>query len=94
MGDYGVLLEYRVSLINNVGYSRTVAISFDATAGDAMAVFLINGELVRTPMVRARDPYQIKVLTLGPYENREINLVTIPAGGSHFPANLVFAALD
>ncbi len=94
MGDYGMLLEYNVSLINNVGYSRNVAISFDATAGDAQAVFLINGDVVRTPMVRARDPYQLKVITLGPYENREINVVTVPAGGSHFPANLVFSIVN
>lgn len=94
LGDYGMLLEYRVSMINTTGRSRSVAISFDATAGEARAAFLINGELVRTPIVFARDPYRMKVLTLGPYENREINLVTIPAGGSHFPANLVFAALD
>lgn len=94
LGDYGMLLEYRVSLINTAGRSRNVAISFDATAGEARAAFLINNELVRTPIVFARDPYRMKVLTLGPYENREVSLVTIPAGGSNFPANLIFAALD
>jgi hypothetical protein len=94
LGDYGMLLEYKVSLVNTAGRSRSVAISFDATAGEARAAFLINNELVRTPIVFARAPYQMKVLTLGPYENREISLITVPAGGSNFPANLIFAALD
>jgi hypothetical protein len=94
IGDYGLVLEYNISLINTVGRSRTVAISFDATAGEARAVFIINGELVRTPNIRPRSPYVLKTITVAPYETRELQILTIPAGGSHFPANIVIASQD
>jgi hypothetical protein len=94
IGDYGLLLEYEISLVNGVGHSRQVVVSFDATAGEARAVFLIDGDLVRTPNIRPRDPYVLKTLTLAPYETRELEILTIPAGGSHFPANIIIAAQD
>jgi hypothetical protein len=94
IGDYGLMLDYEISLVNSLGRSRRVAISFDATAGEARGVFLINGDLVRTPNIRPRDPYLLKTITLAPYETRELQILTIPAGGSHFPANIIIAAQD
>jgi len=94
IGDYGMLLEHVVTLMNSEARSRRVTLTFDATAGDAQGAFLINGRMVKTPIVRPRNPYTLHVFRLGPYEKREVSVITIPAGGSHFPASLVFASED
>jgi hypothetical protein len=94
IGDYGMLMEHVVTLMNSEARSRRVTLTFDATAGDAQGAFLINGRLVKTPIVRPRNPYTLHVFRLGPYEKREVSVMTIPAGGSHFPASLVFASED
>ena len=94
IGDYGMLVEHVVTLMNSEARSRRVTLTFDATAGDAQGAFLINGQMVKTPVVRPRNPYTLHVFRLGPYEKREVNVMTIPAGGSHFPASLVFATED
>jgi hypothetical protein len=94
IGDYGMLVEHVVTLMNSEGRSRRVTLTFDATAGDAQGAFLINGRMVKTPIVRPRNPYRLHVFRLGPYEKREVTVATIPAGGSHFPASLVFSSED
>ncbi len=92
IGDYGMLVEHVVTLMNSEARSRRVTLTFDATAGDAQGAFLINGRMVKTPIVRPRNPYTLHVFRLGPYEKREVRITTIPAGGSHFPASLVFSS--
>lgn len=94
IGDYGMLVEYVVTLMNSEGRTRKVSLTFDATAGEAQGVFLINGLMVRTPVVRPRSPFTLHVFRLGPYEKREVTITTIPAGGSHYPASLVFSSED
>jgi len=94
IGDYGMLVEHVVTLMNSEARSRRVPLTFDATAGEAQGAFLINGRMVKTPVVRPRSPYTLHVFRLGPYEKREVSVVTIPAGGSHFPASLVFSSED
>jgi len=94
IGDYGMLVEHVVTLMNSEGRSRIVTLAFDATAGEAQGAFLINGRLAKTPVVRPRNPYMLHLFRLGPYEKREVTVATIPAGGSHFPASLVFSCED
>jgi hypothetical protein len=94
IGDYGMLVEYVVTLMNSEPRTRKVMLTFDATAGEAQGAFLINNLLVRTPVVRPRSPYKLHVFRLGPYEKREVTVTTIPAGGSHYPASLVFSSED
>jgi len=94
VGDYGMVLDYTVSLMNSEPRTRRVALLFDATAGEASGVFAVNGSIVQTPLVRPRSPYRLEIFRLGPYEKRTVRVVTIPASGSHFPANIVFHSLD
>jgi hypothetical protein len=94
IGDYGMLVNHVVTLMNSEGRSRRVTLAFDATAGEAQGAFLINGRMVKTTVVRPRNPYRLHVFRLGPYEKREVTVATIPAGGSHFPASLVFSSED
>lgn len=94
VGDYGLVLDYTVTLMNSEALTRRVALMFDATAGEARGVFVVNGKIVRTPSVFPRNPHELEVFRLGPYEKRTVRVMTIPASGSHFPANIVFHSLD
>jgi len=94
MGDYGLLAEFEVDLMNAQPRSRTVEFAFDATGGEARGVFIIDGSRVETPSVHPGAPRFLTRFTVQPYETRRVHILTMPLNGSHYPASLVFSCLD
>jgi len=92
VGDYGLLTETEVLLGNSKARERYAELSFDATAGDARGVFLIDGELVVTPRVRPGRPVVLSRFLVPPHGFRCVRILTMPLNGSHYPASLVFSS--
>lgn len=88
-GDYGVVYEVKLRLINPGSDSGQVKLLFNPRGGDATATFLIDeklAEVVRTP---AFKEVLVEEFSLLPGEEREIWLKTVPEGASSYPIRLV-----
>ncbi len=88
-GNYGVLYDITLNLINDDSLTRQVELSFTSQGGIAQGTFLIDGRLVETPIVRSSEHVPLAILFLKPNETRIIHLNTMPQGGSHYPVRIL-----
>lgn len=91
-GDYGVLYEILVTVENNSPYFKNLSLSLDATGGLARGVFIIDGNLIETPLVQPGKPYRLISSQLSPYERRKVEILTTTISGSHYPVSIIFSA--
>ena len=88
-GNYGVSYNINLKVKNPLAEKGKVSIMFDATAGFASVVFLINGRIVGEKYVKPPHEAHMASYTLEPGEERELKIVFIPLAGSNYPAKLV-----
>jgi hypothetical protein len=88
-GNYGVSYNINLKVKNPLAEKGKVSIMFDATAGFASVVFLINGRIVGEKYVKPPHEAHMASYTLEPGEERELRIVFIPLAGSNYPAKLV-----
>jgi hypothetical protein len=88
-GNYGVMYTVRLHLENPTARKTDVRVIFEPRAGEARAVFLINGALTETPATF--PPAEVRVMTvpLAPRQKKTVTLVTMPAAGGSYPAALI-----
>lgn len=94
VGDYGLMEDLEVSLVNSQGRPRHAELSFDATAGEARGVFLLDGRLLETPPVYPGTPHLLERFEVPACGSRRVHIITMPLNGSHYPASLVFSCSD
>ena len=88
-GNFGVAYRYNLSLQNPTGTTTAVEIAFEASAGYSAGVFLVDGQLVKTPLLRPKGEARIAKVFLNPGETRAMKLVTMPLSGSSYPATVI-----
>ncbi len=88
-GDYGVYYDVTMHLENPTSTAHEVQLMFNPRGGKATATFFLEGEIVLTPVVAARDLYLVKGWRLEPGETLDVRLGTIPEGASSYPIRLV-----
>lgn len=89
-GNYGVFYKVRLRLINPSQKSAFVHVMFSPGGGPARGIFLINGKtLIKSPVVCASGSYPIVTAQLQPGETRDVEIETMPLGGSFYPVRLV-----
>ena len=88
-GNYGVMYTVRLHLDNPTARKTDVRVIFEPRAGEARAVFLINGALTETPATF--PPAEVRVMTvpLAAHQRKTVTLVTMPAAGGSYPAALI-----
>ncbi len=88
-GNFGVAYRYNLRLQNPTGVGTAVEIAFEASAGYSAGVFLVDGRLVKTPLLRPKGEARIAKVFLNPGQTRAMRLVTMPLSGSSYPATIV-----
>jgi len=88
-GNYGVMYTVRLHLENPTPKKADVRVIFEPRAGEARAVFLINGELKETPSTFPPAEVRVMTVSLAPRQKKDVTLVTIPAAGGSYPAALI-----
>ncbi len=91
-GDYGVLYEFTVTIVNDSVQFKNINVSFDATGGLARGIFIIDNTPFETPVVSPGSPYRLYSFIVSPYERREVKILTTTLNGSHYPASLIFSS--
>lgn len=87
-GNFGVhyLLEGRLE--NPSNRRTTVEAVFEASAGYAGAVFLVNGKYLKGDVLPTKRTLRIFEATLNPGEAADLRIETIPLSGAHYPVTI------
>jgi hypothetical protein len=93
-GDYGVLFSVNATLINDGSAPAEVALYANPRGGRATGTFLIDRALVQAHALPPYSHFKIKQYTIPAHGFVNVNVVTMPEGGSSYPLNLIFAPDD
>lgn len=88
-GNYGVIYEVRVELVNPTDQARDVELVFEPSGGEAGGVFVIGSEVRGVPRAFPPKEFSIARLRLQPGQRRQITIRTMPLAGSNYPATLM-----
>lgn len=88
-GNYGVIYEVRVELVNPTDKVRDVELAFEPSGGEAGGVFAIGGEVLGIQRALPPREFSITRIRLQPNQKRTITIRTMPLAGSNYPATLM-----
>lgn len=88
-GNYGVIYEVRVELVNPTDKVRDVELAFEPSGGEAGGVFVIGGEVRGVPRAFPPNEFSITRIRLQPNQKRTVTIRTMPLAGSNYPATLM-----
>jgi hypothetical protein len=92
-GNFGVVYNIRANAVNPTDVPVEVEVVFEASAGYSGALFFVNGEYKRTPLLQPKAEHQIARFRLAPSESRSLRITTVPLSGSSYPATLTMRPL-
>jgi hypothetical protein len=93
-GNFGVIYTIRARVENPTLVVAELEVVFEASAGYSGALFAVNGQLLRTPLLQPKDERRILRLRLEPGASRLFTMQTIPLSGSSYPITLAFRPLE
>jgi len=88
-GNFGVIYKVSATLTNPTQAAANVEVVFEASAGYSGALFFVDGEYQRKPLLQPKAESQLVRFRLAPGETRTVNISTIPLSGSSYPATIV-----
>ena len=93
-GNFGVFYTIHTRFENPTDVATDVEIVFEASAGYSGALFVVNGEVRRTPLLQSKGEFRVARVRLAPGETRELTLMTVPLSGSSYPVTLTVRPLE
>ncbi|MCS6829151.1 MAG: hypothetical protein NZ749_00755 [bacterium] len=88
-GNYGVIYEVRIELVNPTDSIRDVELAFEPSGGEAGGVFAIGGEVHGVQRALPPREFSIARIRLQPGQKRTVTIRTMPLAGSNYPATLM-----
>lgn len=87
-GNFGVIYSIKASMQNRTQEATDVEVVFEASAGYTGGLFLVNGSLMRTPLLKPKTEQRIAKYRLNPGATRYVDITTLPLSGSSYPATI------
>jgi hypothetical protein len=87
-GNFGVIYNLRTILENPTKQAKQVEMLFRASGGYSGGLFLIDGQVVRTPLLNPHQEVVVTVFKVEPGIKRFITIQTMPLSGSSYPATI------
>lgn len=88
-GDYGVVYQAQVHLVNPTDRERTFQLSFNPRGGAATATFLVNDKVVEVAKTEAFEKRAFYTVKVPPQSQDSLELKTVPEGASSYPVRIV-----
>lgn len=85
-GNFGVFYTVKMRMENPTDKPTDVEVVFEASAGYSGAVFVVNGQMRKVPILQSKAEYVLRKVTLAPGASQEITILTVPLSGSSYPA--------
>jgi hypothetical protein len=89
---FGITYDVNAMLVNPTDEDRTVEVLFEATAGPAAGVFLLDGKYAEVKRLGPPDERLIGTYMVYAGKSRNMSISTIPLSGSAYPATLIIRA--
>ena len=87
-GNFGVFYTIKALIENPNPQPAEVEVVFEASAGYSGAVVLVDGQVVKTPVLKPKGEYRLAVVRLEPEARRSLYIQTMPLSGGSYPATL------
>lgn len=87
-GNFGVIYTVRTRIENPTEKPTQVEVVFEASAGYSGALFVVNGQYQRAPLLMSKAEYIVRKVTLAPGAAQDLTIMTIPLSGSSYPATI------
>lgn len=88
-GNYGVTCDIQLKLENPTSEQKAVELAFEAPAGPASGIFVIDGKVEKVRMLLPPKEVSIGRFVLPAGNNRVVNMCTMPLSGSAYPATII-----
>jgi hypothetical protein len=96
-GNYGVLYNVHLHMVNPTSEEKTVYLCFTAPSGVARASLVVDGQLLETPLLGGPNgpsrEFLLKSCTLEPGGTQDATVLAVPEPGSNYPVRLVVKPL-
>lgn len=93
-GNFGVVYTIKANMQNPTDTATDVEVVFESSAGYAGALFVVNGQVRRTPPLPPKSEAQLAVVHLEPGASKSLTLITVPHSGGSYPATVTFRPLE
>lgn len=93
-GNFGVIYTIKAKLENPYDNPIDVDMVIEASAGYLAALFVINGEFKRTPMMLPKTETKFAKVRLEPGATRNFTILTVPLSGSAYPATITMRPVE
>ena len=87
-GNFGVMYTIKTKLENPTASATDVEVVFEASAGYAGGLFVVNGRTVTIPQLSPKTEGQVMRIRLAPGQVSNFDILTLPLSGSAYPATL------
>lgn len=87
-GNFGVIYNIKAAVQNPTTEATDVEVVFEASAGYSGGLFLVNGNLVQTPLLQPKEEISLTRFRMTPGASRYLDITTIPLSGSSYPATI------
>lgn len=93
-GNFGVVYSIKASMKNPLQTSAKVEIVFEASAGYSGGLFVVNGHIMRSPLLQSKGEYKLWEGVLEPGAEKNCSILTVPLSGSSYPATITVRTTD
>jgi hypothetical protein len=93
-GNYGVLYTFHVKMRNPTPDPVPVEFTMYAPGGQARGTFLVDDQVVHSPVVLPGAPERLATVRLGALDERTLILSTMPESGANYPVRVVIASVE
>jgi len=87
-GNFGVIYNIRASVQNHTQEPTDVEVVFESSAGYSGGLFLLNGQMVTTPLMPPKRESRLTRFKVDPGASRKLDILTLPLSGSSYPATI------
>lgn len=87
-GNFGVMYTIKTRLENPTSTATDVEVVFEASAGYASGLFVVNGRTVTITQLSPKTEGQVMRIHLAPRQVQSFDIITLPLSGSAYPATL------
>ncbi len=93
-GNFGVVYTIRASVDNPTTTPMNLELVFEASAGYAGGLFVVNGVYSKTHPMPPKGEKQLTRFRLEPGESKKFTILTVPLSGSSYPATLTIRPIQ
>lgn len=93
-GNFGVIYSIKANMKNPLPTPARVEIVFEASAGYSGGLFVVNGRLLRSPLLQSKGEFKLWEGVLQPGAEENCTILTMPLSGSSYPATITVRTTD